>query len=132
MAPSQHSESRPAIIKDGVLLKDVAVFEAAATEITELIVKEGCVDSRRCLQIIQEKAGAAKLIEKHFPKALSSAQTLEKVAPVIEKRGYTDDNTLFAQSVCPDEINHEEGDITNLFTKYLGEVFHLGGLAGKI
>jgi len=29
-----------------------------------------------------------------------------------------------------DEINHEAGDIANLFSTYLGEVFRLGGLAG--
>ena len=32
--------------------------------------------------------------------------------------------------VCPDEINHREGDVTNLFVEYFGKVFHLGGLAG--
>lgn len=130
MAPQQSGSTTASLIEDG-MMKDVAAFEAAALEITELIGKEGCVDSNRCLEIIQEKAAIANLVERHFPNALSSAQILEKVAPVIEKRGYTDDNTLFAQSVCPDEINHEEGDITDLFTKYLGEVFHLGGLAGK-
>ena len=35
-------------------------------------------------------------------------------------------------SVCPDEINHEHGDITDLFINQIGggKVFHLGGLAG--
>ncbi len=46
------------------------------------------------------------------------------------KHNITATNTLFAQSVCPDEINHECGDITNLFSEHLGEVFHMGGLAG--
>lgn len=34
--------------------------------------------------------------------------------------------------VCPDEINHEHGDITDLFIENIGggKVFHLGGLAG--
>ena len=34
--------------------------------------------------------------------------------------------------VCPDEINHEKGDITDLFIENIGggKVFHLGGLAG--
>lgn len=133
MAPQRLSESRAGLVDDGggMFLSDVAAFEAAATRISELIGEEGCVDSHRCIQSIQEKAAIAKLVEKNFPNALSSAEVLEKVAAVIEKRGYTDNNTLFAQSVCPDEINHEEGDITDLFTKYLGEVFHLGGLAGK-
>jgi hypothetical protein len=35
-------------------------------------------------------------------------------------------------TVCPDEINHEHGDITDLFIESIGggKVFHLGGLAG--
>ena len=70
------------------------------------------------------------VVEENFPGSLSSADTLKKVSKVLEGRGHTDDNTLFAQSVCPDEINHEPGDITNLFTEYCGEVFHLGGLGG--
>lgn len=50
--------------------------------------------------------------------------------PVLLKHGITAKNTLFAQSICPDEINHECGDVTNLFSEHLGEVFHMGGLAG--
>ena len=36
------------------------------------------------------------------------------------------------KTVCPDEINHEHGDITDLFIENIGggKVFHLGGLAG--
>lgn len=112
-------------------LKDAAPFEAAAAEIKELIDREGGVDAYRYTQVINEKVNIARLVERHFPGALSSAHILEQIAPVIEKRGYTAGNTLFAQSVCPDEINHEEGDITDLLTKHLGEVFHLGGLGGK-
>lgn len=116
---------------DRMRLKDAAPFEAAAAEIKELIDREGGVDAYRYTQVINEKVNIARLVERHFPGALSSAHILEQIAPVIEKRGYTAGNTLFAQSVCPDEINHEEGDITDLLTKHLGEVFHLGGLGGK-
>jgi len=51
-------------------------------------------------------------------------------ALVLEKLGINGDNTLFAQSICPDEINHEEGGLSDLFTTYMGEVFQLGGLGG--
>lgn len=46
--------------------------------------------------------------------------------------GFTDDNTLFADSTCPDEINHNDPDtdVTSLFQKRWGELFPLGGLAG--
>lgn len=62
---------------------------------------------------------------KHFPGAKSSEEVLDLVSKVLQQKAYTPENTLYAQSVCPDEINHEEGDITNIFAEYLGEVFHL-------
>ena len=44
--------------------------------------------------------------------------------------GFTGENTLFSHSVCPDEINHEEGDITQVLALHFGAYFALGGLAG--
>ena len=73
---------------------------------------------------------AGDVARHYFPGAIGSSTTLKRVAPVIKELGCCNYNTLFAQSVCPDEINHEKGDITNLFIDHLGEVFHLGGLAG--
>jgi hypothetical protein len=108
---------------------DVTALTAASSEITSLI---GCLSADDCAQVILQKSSNASktVVAANFPGALPGDQILAMVAAVVEKRGYTESNTLFAQSVCPDEINHEEGDITNILTKYLGEVFHLGGLAG--
>jgi len=39
-------------------------------------------------------------------------------------------NTLFAHSVCPDEINHEDNDITDCLRNHFDSVFSLGGLGG--
>lgn len=66
----------------------------------------------------------------YFPGALEGIDTLAKVAAVTRRLGMNGPNTLYAQSVCPDEINHEPGDITHLFSTHYGEVFHMGGLAG--
>ena len=107
-------------------------MDAAAVEIKEYIRKEGHITATESAHIIQEKMKVLELVWSHFPGALSSVQVLEGFKQVMEPRGYNDDNVLFAQSICPDEINHEEGDITDLFTKYCGEVFHMGGLAGEL
>ena len=50
----------------------------------------------------------------------------------IKNMGITNENTVFAESSCPDELNHDDynEDITKLMTKRYGEVFPLGGLAG--
>jgi hypothetical protein len=49
---------------------------------------------------------------------------------VSMKYGFTRDNTLFAHSYCPDEINHEVGDLSDYLTSYFNTFFSLGGLAG--
>jgi hypothetical protein len=110
--------------------KSGSAFDAACRELKATIETEGSVDMSEIVKVLQSKKEVYDLIEKHFPGAATGKEILAKVAPVIEKYGLTDDNTLFAQSVCPDEINHEEGDTPDLFAKYLGEVFHMGGLAG--
>jgi hypothetical protein len=45
---------------------------------------------------------------------------------------FTPESTLFATSVCPDEINADcpEFDISNTMERHWGEQFPLGGLAG--
>jgi len=44
----------------------------------------------------------------------------------------TAENTLMAESSCPDELNHDSftKDISEMLGNRWGEVFHLGGLAG--
>ena len=46
--------------------------------------------------------------------------------------GFTIENTIFADSSCPDEINHDnpDEDLTSLMHARWGEHFSLGGLAG--
>jgi len=42
----------------------------------------------------------------------------------------TPENTLFVQSICADEINHDPSHLVNLFASEYGRFFDLGGLAG--
>jgi len=68
--------------------------------------------------------------EKYFPGALGSYAMDRLVAQTLERRGYTKDNTLFASSICPDEINFIPGEMVDLMKTRWGENFALGGLAG--
>jgi len=52
------------------------------------------------------------------------------VDKALEGRGFDEADTLFGSSICPDEINHEAGDIPDLLCKRFGPEFNLGGLAG--
>ena len=67
---------------------------------------------------------------RYYPGALSSLTTDRIVSSVLAKRGYTRDNTLFATSTCPDEVNSKQDEIVDLFKNRYGENFALGGLGG--
>jgi len=69
-------------------------------------------------------------VQRHFPGALDGRQILDRVMKTLKPRGVTAENTLFAQSVCPDEINHFDDGPPNMFADALGEKFHIGGLGG--
>jgi hypothetical protein len=49
---------------------------------------------------------------------------------ITQELGMDKQQTLFAHSVCPDEINHDDGDITDIFREHFDGVFSLGGLGG--
>jgi hypothetical protein len=55
---------------------------------------------------------------------------LKKALGIVEGLGMNGKNTLFAHSVCPDEINHDDGDITDELRDHFNGHFSLGGLAG--
>lgn len=133
---TKSSKSKKSKVKDDkkktkkLAITDVEAMEAASIEIKEIIERKGSISAAATSKIIQEKMNVLQNLWTHFPNALSSQKVLDTYKKVAESRGYTPENTLFAQSICPDEVNHEEGDITDLFTKYCGEVFHMGGLGG--
>ena len=77
-------------------------------------------------------AATLQALNTHFPEWRLQQEVIDVVGNTLKQKrfGFNAENTLFAHSTCPDEINHEEGDITVLMSRYWGEVFHLGGLAG--
>ena len=48
----------------------------------------------------------------------------------LHSLGFTARNTLFAHSVCSDEVNHKDEQLVDLMVSRWGEGFELGGLAG--
>jgi hypothetical protein len=67
---------------------------------------------------------------KFFPGARMSSEVDDAVAAALDARGYQKSNTLFAHSVCSDEVNFAEKELIDLMRKRWGESFTLGGLAG--
>mmetsp|Transcript_9107 Transcript_9107/g.10406 ORF Transcript_9107/g.10406 Transcript_9107/m.10406 type:complete len:298 (+) Transcript_9107:106-999(+) len=80
----------------------------------------------------REEAQVLEAVQKNFPGAETAAEIESRVAHVLEREGFTNDNTLFCQSCCPDEINREvpSQDIIAMLHHRWGEMFTLGGLAG--
>ena len=77
---------------------------------------------------ISPKAEAA--MKKYFPTCLLSSDTDAKVASTLYRRGFTPANTLFAHSVCSDEVNQNAEELVNLMVSRWEEGFTLGGLGG--
>jgi hypothetical protein len=62
-----------------------------------------------------------------FPGALSNKELLERVGFRLSRRGFQQDTTLVASSLCSDEVNRP---LEDTFLKYYGNHFAMGGLAG--
>jgi len=77
---------------------------------------------------VDPKAEAAQ--NKYFPTALLSSDLDAKVASTLYRRGFTPANTLFAHSVCSDEVNQNAEELVNLMVSRWQEGFSLGGLGG--
>ena len=80
----------------------------------------------------QHSEKTKKAFNKFFPGAAKGKKVEQMVFTELDKMGFTNDNTLYADCSCPDEINHNDPleDITSLFQNRWGEMFPLGGLAG--
>jgi hypothetical protein len=79
----------------------------------------------------QPGSKCARAIKDFFPGALPGQVVHARSRTVLtEKFGLETSNTLLGLSMCPDEINHEKSDLSNLLSNYWGESFPLGGISG--
>ena len=49
-------------------------------------------------------------LERCFPDALPGDVVVRRTAGLLDQFEFTPENTLYGQSICPDEINNEKGD----------------------
>ena len=73
---------------------------------------------------------ADKTVRKHFATAMRQEDVAHAAIEITRALGMEKDNTLFSHSTCPDEINHDDGDITDCLRDNFNGQFSLGGLAG--
>ena len=97
--------------------------------IKTLIARTG---GRRALSTTNDLGARLPALEKYFPNSFEAGTCAPLANAVLAKQGFTPESTLFATSVCPDEINADcpEFDISNTMERHWGEQFPLGGLAG--
>ncbi len=111
-------------------IKSKCVFEAAFQDIIRKLKEEGELSIDVAISIISMYEKASATVRNHFPGAEPSRKILTIVQNELEKYNILPKNTLFAQSICPNDINYSSGGISHVFTEYFGDCFHLGGLAG--
>jgi len=70
-------------------------------------------------------------LDRCFPGALPGHAVLKRTAQSLKDNfGMTPSNTMYGDSICPDEINHEPGGLASLMSDHWGEVFPMGGIGG--
>jgi hypothetical protein len=59
-------------------------------------------------------------LHRYFPGALPGQVVHARLRTVLEGPAYefTPENTLFGQSICPDEINNEKGDLADILKEH--------------
>eukprot|EP00927_Polykrikos_kofoidii_P047924 TRINITY_DN42200_c0_g2_i1.p1 TRINITY_DN42200_c0_g2~~TRINITY_DN42200_c0_g2_i1.p1 ORF type:complete len:597 (-),score=46.07 TRINITY_DN42200_c0_g2_i1:312-2102(-) len=65
-----------------------------------------------------------------FPGAMPGHALMLRATGVLKSLGIRSDNTLYGQSICPDEINNEPGDLASIMRAYFGNCFPMGGIGG--
>jgi len=65
-----------------------------------------------------------------FPGTIPGQVVLHRSTQALMKLGICPDNTIFGQSICPDEINNEKGDLAYIMKQYWGSCFPMGGIGG--
>jgi len=109
------------------------VLQLASAVVGSLLVAEYSSEfqwAQKTLRPLYVDKRAEEAQNKVFPTALLSSDLDATVASTLAKRGFAATNTLFAHSVCSDEVNNKDEQLVALMVTRWGEGFSLGGLAG--
>ena len=67
---------------------------------------------------------------KNFPRCKTTTDTFKWINNAVLSLGCTSANTLFASSVCVDELNHHPNSLNRCLADFWGGCFYMGGLGG--
>mmetsp|Transcript_39824 Transcript_39824/g.101005 ORF Transcript_39824/g.101005 Transcript_39824/m.101005 type:complete len:354 (-) Transcript_39824:370-1431(-) len=73
-----------------------------------------------------------KTLARCFHGAMPGTPVLRRTIDVLQAldSSIVPPSVLYGQSICPDEINNEEGDLSTIMANHWGEVFPMGGIGG--
>lgn len=103
----------------------------AVTDATQTLISRGPTFWKDVEILLEKYSKIDTVCRSNFPGSMVLSAVAEVVNNELEKLDYHPGNTLFAASVCPDEINHmENNSLVNILSKQWGQCFQMGGLAG--
>eukprot|EP00929_Paragymnodinium_shiwhaense_P028561 TRINITY_DN16532_c0_g2_i1.p1 TRINITY_DN16532_c0_g2~~TRINITY_DN16532_c0_g2_i1.p1 ORF type:complete len:317 (+),score=59.39 TRINITY_DN16532_c0_g2_i1:177-1127(+) len=71
-----------------------------------------------------------KSLSEHYAGALPDIVVVERVKEALSLYGLSKKNTIYAESICADELCHEPHQLSDLLTTHWSNVFTMGGLGG--
>eukprot|EP00929_Paragymnodinium_shiwhaense_P074388 TRINITY_DN38069_c0_g1_i1.p1 TRINITY_DN38069_c0_g1~~TRINITY_DN38069_c0_g1_i1.p1 ORF type:complete len:314 (+),score=59.39 TRINITY_DN38069_c0_g1_i1:116-1057(+) len=69
-------------------------------------------------------------LRKYYNGALPDIVVVERVKAALTRYGLSKKNTIYAESICADELCHEPHQLSDLLTTHWSNVFGMGGLGG--
>lgn len=102
----------------------------AVTEAAQHLITAGETKWKDVGLLLETYLFVEKKVKETFKGARVVTDIVEIVTQELAKRNFNGKNTHFAACVCPDELNHDVGNLSAQFAGHWGEVFQLGGLAG--
>jgi hypothetical protein len=102
----------------------------AVTDATQTLISRGPTFWGDVEILLEKFSKIDTLCRTNFPGSMVLSAVAEIVNDEMTRLDYHPGNTLFAASLCPDEINHLENSLVSILSKEWGQCFQMGGLAG--
>ena len=90
--------------KESFMIKSKCVFDAAFKDILQKLNEDGELSIDVAISLISLYQNASDVVKTYFPTSQPSNKILLSVTNELAKFGISPDNTLFAQSICPNEV----------------------------
>lgn len=92
------------------------------------------VEAKHGLQYLDSWLGLSPQLESkcqdalhtNFPQALAGSVIMLQTSQALAPYGFSPENTVYGQSICPDDMNNQKRMLADRMQQYWGECFRLG------